>query len=29
MDAAFAGLDDSAARRFIARLVPFMIERAS
>ena len=29
MDAAFAGLDDSPARRFIACLVPFMIERAS
>ncbi len=29
MDAAFAGLDDSPARRFIALLVPFMIERAS
>ena len=29
MDAAFAGLDDSLARRFIARLVPFMIERAA
>jgi geranylgeranyl diphosphate synthase type II len=29
MDIAFAGLDDSPARRFIERLVPFMIERAS
>ena len=29
MDAAFAGLDDSPARRFIAHLVPFMIERAA
>ena len=29
MDAAFAGLDDTPARRFIACLVPFMIERAS
>jgi geranylgeranyl diphosphate synthase, type II len=29
MDGAFAGLDDSPARRFIACLVPFMIERAS
>ncbi|HSZ35617.1 MAG TPA: polyprenyl synthetase family protein [Acidimicrobiales bacterium] len=29
MDVAFAGLDDSPARRFIERLVPFMIERAS
>jgi len=29
MDAAFAGLDDSPARRFIACLVPFMIERAA
>ncbi len=29
MDAAFADLDDSPARRFMARLVPFMIERAS
>jgi geranylgeranyl diphosphate synthase, type II len=29
MDAAFAGLDDSPARRFIALLVPFMIERAA
>ena len=29
MDAAFAGLDDTPARRFIARLVPYMIERAS
>jgi len=29
MDAAFAGLDDSRARRFIGRLVPFMVERAS
>jgi geranylgeranyl diphosphate synthase type II len=29
MDAAFVGLDDSPARRFIAVLVPFMIERAS
>jgi geranylgeranyl diphosphate synthase type II len=28
MDAAFAGLDDSPARRFISVLVPFMIERA-
>jgi geranylgeranyl diphosphate synthase type II len=29
MDAAFAGVDDSPARRFIALLVPFMIERAA
>jgi geranylgeranyl diphosphate synthase type II len=29
MDAAFAGRDDSPARRFIAGLVPYMIERAS
>ncbi len=29
MDVAFAGLDDSPARRFIALLVPFMIERVS
>ena len=29
MDTAFAGLDDSPALRFIAHLVPFMIERAS
>ncbi len=29
MDAAFAGLDDAPARRFIACLVPFMIERAA
>ena len=29
MDGAFAGLDDSPARRFIALLVPFMIERAA
>ena len=29
MDAAFAGVDDSAARRFISLLVPFMIARAS
>jgi geranylgeranyl diphosphate synthase type II len=29
MDAAFAGLDDSAARRFITGLVPYMIERVS
>lgn len=29
MDAAFAGLHDSPARRFIALLVPFMIERAA
>ena len=29
MDVAFAGLDDSPARRFIEQLVPFMIERAS
>ena len=29
MDAAFAGLDDTPALRFIAQLVPFMIERAS
>jgi geranylgeranyl diphosphate synthase, type II len=29
MDAAFAGLDDAPALRFIARLVPYMIERAS
>ncbi len=29
MDAAFAGLDDAPALRFIACLVPYMIERAS
>jgi geranylgeranyl diphosphate synthase type II len=29
MDAAFAGLDDTPALRFIACLVPYMIERAS
>ena len=29
MDAAFAGRDDTPARRFIAGLVPYMIERAS
>jgi geranylgeranyl diphosphate synthase, type II len=29
MDVAFAGVDDSAARRFISLLVPFMIARAS
>jgi geranylgeranyl diphosphate synthase type II len=29
MDAAFAGLDDSAARRFVSLLVPFMIDRVS
>lgn len=29
MDVAFAGLDDSPARRFISLLVPFMIERAA
>jgi geranylgeranyl diphosphate synthase type II len=29
MDAAFAGRDDTSARRFIAGLVPYMIERAS
>ena len=29
MDAAFAGLDDGPARRFIAWLVPYMIERVS
>ena len=29
MDAAFAGLNDTPARRFIAGLVPFMVERAA
>ena len=29
MDAAFAGLDDTPPRRFIAHLVPYMVERAS
>ena len=29
MDAAFAGRDDTSARRFIAGLVPYMIERAA
>jgi geranylgeranyl diphosphate synthase, type II len=29
MDAAFAGLDDTPARRFIAQLVPYMIKRAA
>ena len=28
MDVAFAGLQDSQARRFVSKLVPFMIERA-
>ena len=29
MESAFAGLADSRARRFVSRLVPYMIERAS
>ena len=29
MEVAFAGLADTPARRFIAELVPYMIERAS
>ena len=29
MESAFSGLPDTPARRFVARLVPFMIERAS
>jgi hypothetical protein len=29
MEGAFAGLHDSPARRFVSKLVPFMIERSS
>jgi geranylgeranyl diphosphate synthase type II len=29
MEGAFAGVPDTPARRFVERLVPFMVERAS